>query len=55
LGILQLVIAQAGGVKISGRPPRLRDFLPEWARLDSQEEGMAEVARQLAKQKKQNG
>ena len=53
---LQLAIMQAGGVKINGRQPRLRDFLPNWAKPSSEEEGMAEVARELAKQKlKQNG
>ena len=50
---MQLIIAQSGGVKFGGRQPRLKDFLPRWAWPDSQEEGMAEVARQLAKQKKE--
>jgi len=53
--LLQLIIAQSAGVKINGRQPRLRDFLPEWARPSNEELGMAEVARELAKQKKQNG
>lgn len=48
----QLIIAQSADIKINGRRPRLKDFLPEYAKPDSQEEGMAEIARELAKQKR---
>lgn len=49
---LQLVIAQGAGMKIRGRPVKITDFLPEWAKPDSQELLMVEVAKAL---KKQNG
>jgi hypothetical protein len=42
-------------MKIRGRSVQLKDFLPEYARPDPQEELMAEVAREIAKQKNQNG
>lgn len=53
---IRLTIAQTSGAKINGRTPRIKDFLPDFAKPDSQEEGMAEVARELAKLKQaQNG
>lgn len=52
---LQLIIAQAQGVKINGRKPRLRDFLPDYAKPSWEDEGMAMVARELAKQKQSHG
>ena len=56
--LVRLTMAQTGGCKINGRSPRLKDFLPEYAKPSSEEEGMAEVARELAKLKaleNQNG
>jgi hypothetical protein len=47
---IQLVIAQGAGMKIKGRPVRITDFLPDWAKPDSQELLMAEVAKALRKQ-----
>jgi hypothetical protein len=49
---IQLVIAQGAGMKVRGRAVKLTDFLPEWAKPDSQDVMMAEVEREL---KKQNG
>lgn len=51
---LQLTIAHASGIKIKGRQPRINDFLPEWASLSNEEMMMAEIAREVEKQK-QNG
>lgn len=42
-------------MKVKGRKVKLEDFLPEYAKPDSQDLLMAEVARELAKQKKDNG
>lgn len=49
---MQLTIAQSMGVKINKRPPRMKDFLPQYIRDedDGSSALMAEVAAALAKQ-----
>jgi hypothetical protein len=55
---LKLIIAQSAGVKISGRPVKIEDFIPRYGRAkrNGEEELMREAAAAIAAQKaKQNG